>query len=46
MKGARLAFSRRNGERSFTVRLPDMPGTYLVVIEVTGKRLVERVVRP
>ena len=46
MKGARLAFLRRNGERSFTVRLPDMPGTYLVVIEVTGKRLVERVVRP
>ncbi|MBK8225989.1 MAG: T9SS type A sorting domain-containing protein [Flavobacteriales bacterium] len=46
IKGARLALLRRNLEQSFTVRLPDAPGTYLVVIEVAGKRFVERVVRP
>lgn len=46
MRGAQVAVLRPNGERSWTVRLPDSPGTYLVVIEVAGKRFVERVVRP
>jgi hypothetical protein len=46
LKGSRVALLRPNSERSFTVRLPESPGTYLVVIEVAGKRFVERVVRP
>jgi len=45
MRGALVAVLRPNGERSWTVRLPDAPGTYLVVIEAGGKRFVERVVR-
>ena len=46
MRGARVAVLRPNDERSWSVRLPDAPGTYLVVIEADGKRFVERVVRP
>ncbi|HRD53724.1 MAG TPA: T9SS type A sorting domain-containing protein [Flavobacteriales bacterium] len=46
MRGSRVAVLRPNGERSWTVGLPHSPGTYLVVIEVGGKRFVERVVRP
>ncbi|MFN3875058.1 MAG: T9SS type A sorting domain-containing protein, partial [Flavobacteriales bacterium] len=46
MSGAQVARLRPNGERAWTVRLPDSPGTYLVVVEAGGRRFAERIVRP
>jgi hypothetical protein len=44
LSGALVQRLRPQGQRSWQVRLPDAPGTYVVMVRAAGKTFVERVV--